>query len=343
MRIKLSTVIILIGALIGLSGATSLAFWGRPVRLNYPAKWPAPVYDFSKNPLTREGIALGRQLFYDPVLSRDSTISCSSCHLSFTAFTHVDHALSHGIEDRIGRRNSPTLMNLAWAQHFMWDGAVNHLDVQALAPIAHPAEMDHDIALVVKKLQQNDRYQQLFKAAFGDTRVTGERLLKAIAQFELTLISGHARYDRVMQGQDTFTVQEKNGYRLFQQYCNSCHTEPLFTNQHFENNGLPLDTSLMDYGRMTITGLPADSLLFKVPTLRNIEFSYPYMHDGRFRKLRDVLKHYTEGILHSPTLSPQLMNKIPLTADEKTDLTAFLLTLSDREFLFNPDFAFPKE
>ncbi len=225
----------------------------------------------------------------------------------------------------------------------MWDGAVNHLDVQALAPIAHPAEMDHDIALVVKKLQQNDRYQQLFKAAFGDTRVTGERLLKAIAQFELTLISGHARYDRVMQGQDTFTVQEKNGYRLFQQYCNSCHTEPLFTNLGFENNGLPIDTALMDYGRMTITGLPADSLLFKVPTLRNIEFSYPYMHDGRYRKLCDVLKHYTEGIQHSPTLSPQLMNKIPLTADEKTDLTAFLLTLSDREFLFNPDFAFPKE
>lgn len=343
MGINWSNLIILVGAFIGLSGAASRAYWGTPVRLNYPPDWPAPVYDFSKNPLTREGIALGRKLFYDPVLSRDSTISCSSCHLSFTAFTHVDHALSHGIEDRIGRRNSPALMNLAWARHFMWDGAVNHLDVQALAPIAHPAEMDHDIALVVKKLQPIDRYQQLFKAAFGDTRVTGERLLKAIAQFELTLISANTRYDRVKQGIDTFTLQEKNGYRLFQQHCNSCHTEPFFTNQLFENNGLPLDTSLLDYGKMTISGLPADSLRFKVPTLRNLEFSYPYMHDGRFRKLRDVLKHYTESIQQSPTLSPQLMNKIPLTADEKTDLTAFLLTLTDRDFLFNPDFAFPKE
>lgn len=307
---------------------------GEPLALQYPAYWPAPAYDFSRNPLTKEGVALGRQLFYDPVLSRDSTVSCSSCHLSYTAFTHVDHALSHGIGDRIGTRNSPALMNLAWSRLLMWDGAVNHLDVQALAPVSNPLEMDENIAHVVEKLQRNPRYRALFTAAFGDDRVTGERTLKALAQFELTLVSADSRYDRVMQGRDSFSRQEQNGYRLFRQFCADCHAEPFFTHFGFEKNGLPPDISLRDYGRMRITGLAADSLKFKVPTLRNIEFSYPYMHDGRFKKLRDVLNFYTQ--------TTALDQKITLSADEKTDLLAFLLTLSDRTFLFNENFAFPK-
>ncbi len=309
--------------------------FGDPIALQYPAGWPNPNYNFSRNPLTRQGVELGRRLFYDPILSRDSTISCASCHLSFTAFTHVDHARSHGIEDRIGRRNSPALMNLAWARYFMWDGAVDHLDFQALAPIEHPAEMDEKLVNVVGKLQSRQPFPRLFFEAFGDSTVTGERLMKAISQFELTLISANSKYDRVIAGQDTFTSQEQNGYFIFQKNCNGCHTEPFFTNYQFEKNGLPADPELNDFGRMEITQNPADSLKFKVPTLRNIEFSYPYMHDGRFRKLRDVLNYYTT--------TTALDAPIKLSPTEKVDLTAFLLTLTDRTFLFNPDFSFPKK
>jgi cytochrome c peroxidase len=305
-----------------------------PVALQYPVLWPAPAYDFSKNPPTREGIELGRRLFYDPVLSRDSTVSCASCHLSFTAFTHVDHALSHGIEDRIGRRNAPALMQLAWATSFMWDGAIRHLDFQALAPLSDSTEMDHSIQQLVQQLSASPRYRALFKAAFDDADVTGERALKAIAQFELTLISANSKYDRMKAGQETFTEQEQNGYRLFQKNCARCHTEPFFTHFGFEKNGLPADTSLMDTGRMRITHDPADSLKFKVPTLRNIVFSQPYMHDGRFRKLHDVLQFYTSQAAAAL--------KIELSAAEKVDLMAFLNTLTDREFLFNPAFGFPK-
>lgn len=322
-----------------------LAFWllsaaenaltGDPAVLEFPQNWPKPNYDFSRNPLTKQGIELGRKLFYDPALSRNDMVSCSSCHLSFTAFTHVDHALSHGIEDRIGTRNSPALMNLAWSKHFMWDGAIDHLDFQALAPIAHPAEMDHTIEKVVQKIQSKTAYKALFFNAFGDSTATGERLLKAMSQFELTLISANSKYDRMILGQETFTEQEQNGYRLFQKNCASCHTEPLFTNSGFERNGLPVDTTLNDYGRMKITKLPSDSLKFKVPTLRNIEFSYPYMHDGRLKKLREVIHHYTQ--------TTALDRKIDLLPNEKVDLVAFLLTLSDKEFLFNPDFSFPRE
>ena len=306
-----------------------------PVALQYPKNWPAPRYDFSRNPLTRQGIELGRRLFYDPVLSRDSTVSCASCHLSFTAFAHVDHALSHGIQDRIGTRNAPALANLAWAPAFMWDGAIQHLDFQALAPISSPTEMDHSIQKVVEKLGASTRYPPLFEAAFGDRKVTGERVLKAMAQFELTLVSAGSKYDRMVAGTDTFTLQEQNGYAVFQKNCAACHAEPLFTNFHFEKNGLPPDSLLRDFGRMNITKDPADSFRFKVPTLRNVEFSYPYMHDGRFRKLRDVVNHYAQ--------TTRLDRKIELSAHEKTDLVAFLLTLTDREFLFNPDFSFPKE
>lgn len=314
-----------------------------PVKLDVPAGWPQPTYDFANNPLTKEGIALGRKLFYDPILSTDSIVSCSSCHLSYTAFTHVDHAVSHGVGDSIGTRNSLALMNLAWSKSFMWDGAVNHLDMQALAPISHPDEMGEDFKHVIQKLQRSERYPELFRSAFGDDSITGERMLKALSQFELTLISANAKYDRVKAGAEVFTVQEAKGYALFQANCNSCHSEPLFTTGAFANNGLPVDTVYNDEGRMKVTADPLDSLLFKIPTLRNIEFSFPYMHDGRFKSLRNVLDHYAEGIQHSTTLAPELQKGIALTKNERTDIVAFLLTLSDREFCFNPNFAYPRE
>jgi cytochrome c peroxidase len=249
------------------------------------------------------------------------------------------------VSDRIGLRNSPALMNLAWGRDFMWDGAVNHLDVQALAPITHPDEMAEQLPRAIQKLNRQPAYRVRFAQAFGDSTATGEHLLKALSQFMLTLVSAGSKYDRVMRGEAgaTFTDQEKRGLALFRRCCASCHTEPLFTNQQFAHNGLPLDTALNDLGRMRITGSLADSLMFKVPTLRNIEFSHPYMHDGRFKTLSQVLNHYTKGIHDSPQLPGSLRGGIPLSAEEKVDLMAFLLTLSDREFLFNPAFSFPRE
>lgn len=314
----------------------------KDISFEVPKSWPKPHYDFTKNPLSTSKIELGRVLFYDPILSKNNTISCASCHSQYTAFTHVDHSLSHGIDDRIGTRNSPTLMNLAWHSSFMWDGAINHIDMQALAPISHPDEMGEKIETVVPKLQVSKNYRSLFYKAFGDSIITGQHTLKALSQFMLTLVSANSKYDSVMRKQTQFTVQEKNGYVLFQKNCASCHTEPLFTNLQFENNGLTLDTTLNDYGRMKITKNKNDSLKFKVPTLRNIEFSYPYMHDGRFKRLSDVLKHYTTGVQHGKTLAKQLVQPINLSSNQRVDLTAFLLTLTDKEFLFNPKYSFPK-
>jgi cytochrome c peroxidase len=308
-----------------------------------PYHWPKPHYNFENNKLTQEKILLGRVLFYDPILSKDSTISCNSCHSPFNAFTHVDHALSHGIHDSVGTRNSPALMNLAWQKTFMWDGAINNLDMQSLAPISHLAEMASNINDVVKKLNQSKMYKKLFDDAYNDSIATGEHALKAIAQFMLTIVSANSKYDKVMNNEDKFTLQEQSGYQIFKKNCNVCHTEPLFTNNEFENNGIGLDTTLNDLGRMKITQKKEDELKFKVPTLRNIEFSYPYMHDGRFKRLTDVLNHYTSGIKHSKTLSAPLRQNIVLTSNDKVDLMAFLLTLSDKKFLFDSKFAYPKE
>jgi len=298
-----------------------------------PDNWPKPAYNFSNNPLADEKVFLGRVLFYDPILSLDSTISCSSCHLSYVGFTHVDHSLSHGIFDRVGTRNSPVLINLAWNKYFMWDGAVNHLDVQALAPISHESEMNEKPEHVLLKLNRSRLYAQLFKNAFEDSAITGERTLKALSQFMLTLVSNNAKYDSVKRGESHFTEQEQHGYDLFRNDCSKCHTEPLFTNGEFENNKLPVDTLLKDEGRFKITGYEKDKYKFKVPTLRNIEFSYPYMHDGRFKTLSQVMEHYTQKSGYANTF----------TSIDKVDLIAFLLTLSDKNFLFNPDHAYPRE
>lgn len=308
-----------------------------------PPHFPQPHYRFDLNPLSTEQVELGRVLFYDPILSKDSSISCASCHSPYNAFAHVDHSLSHGIADRVGLRNAPALMNLAWQPLFMWDGAINQLDMQALAPISHPNEMDADLKSVVVRLRASTRYQALFRRAYTDNVITGERVLKALSQFQLTLVSAESRYDSVMRHQATFNAQQAKGYRLFGQHCQSCHPEPLFTNFRMANNGLPVDTSLNDLGRMAITGLAQDSLLFKVPTLRNVEYTFPYMHDGRFKKLSAVLQHYTQGIEHSPTLAPELQKPLVLTSDEKIDLIAFLKCLSDRRFIFDPAHAYPHD
>lgn len=310
----------------------------------YPDHWPQPVYNFKDRPLNASKIKLGRHLFYDPILSVNQTISCASCHLSYSGFTHVDHDLSHGVFDSIGTRNSIALVNLAWNKLFMWDGAVNHIEVQALAPLTHPAEMGETLPNVVRKLQQSEKYRQLFYDAFKDTAITGQYLLIALAQFQLTLISSNSKYDRVMRQEENtaFTAMELNGYQLFKKHCNQCHTEPLFSRNDFASNGLPIDTTLNDYGRVIISKNPADSFRFKIPSLRNIEFTYPYMHDGRFNTLRAVLGHYSQGIQMNNKGPLSLQKGLFLTSREKTELQAFLLTLSDTAFLFNPKFSYPK-
>jgi cytochrome c peroxidase len=305
-----------------------------------PKNFPAPIYNFKNNELDSNKIKIGRALFYDPVLSKDSSISCASCHSSYNSFTHVDHALSHGIADRVGFRNAPALINLAWHQNFMWDGAINNLEMQALAPISNPSEMNEDINHVLLKLNQSNYYKNLFAQAYGDSKITTERFLKSITQFLLQMVSANSKYDSVILKKSKFSVQETNGYILFKNNCSECHQEPLFTNLKFEKNGLPLDRKLNDIGRMRITMEPVDSLSFKVPSLRNIAFTYPYMHDGRMNKLQEVLNHYD-------TIQLQTQNgntiKIRLSKAEKVDLTAFLLTLTDQQFLFNPALSFPKE
>jgi cytochrome c peroxidase len=309
----------------------------------YPSYFPKPIYNFRDHPLDSTKIRLGRILFYDPILSKDNSISCASCHSPYNAFAHTDHSLSHGIFDSIGNRNAPALFNLAWQENFMWDGAINHLDMQALAPIAHPGEMGSNLAEVVSKLKDSPSYVNLFYKAFKDSTITGAKVLKSLSQFQLTLISANAKYDKVQEGKQTFNEQEANGYLLFKRNCNTCHTEPLFSSYQFANNGLPLDTTLKDLGRWQITSRREDSLYFKIPSLRNLSFSYPYMHDGRFNHLREVLDHYASDLSDLPNISKELKEqKIKLTSREKIDLIAFLLTLNDSDFVFNKNHHFQK-
>ena len=308
-----------------------------------PQGWPKPTYNFEYNPLTKDKFELGRTLFYDPDLSSDSTISCASCHLQFSGFTHIDHALSHGIDGKIGTRNSPVLINLAWNKFFHWDGGAGDLNQQAINPLTHPKEMDNNLKEILRRLNNSAFYRKRFYNAFGDSAITTEKLLKSLANFTVSLVSSNSKYDRFKRGAEEFNEQEKNGYRLFQKYCASCHAEPLFKIDAFKNNGLALDPELKDEGRKVITGSPKDFATFKVPTLRNVEFSFPYMHDGRFKKLREVIEHYNSLPNNKDSFSKELKKiKKPFSDSESKDLIAFLKTLTDKEFLYNPIFRFQK-
>jgi cytochrome c peroxidase len=312
-----------------------------PIYFEIPKNFAKPHYNFTSNPLTNEGFLLGRKLFYDPILSRDSTISCASCHLQATGFAHVDHDLSHGIEGKIGVRNAMSLQNLAWSKSFMWDGGVNNLEVQPINPITNPLEMDEKLENVIIKLQRNQKYQQLFDDTFGTKKVTGKLILKALTQFELMLVSANSKYDKVIRNEEFFTESEQKGYNLFKTNCASCHNEPLFTSEKFENNGLPIDTTLNDIGRMKITNKKEDYLRFKVPTLRNIQFTYPYMHDGRLKTLTEVIKHYN-SLENDKILPKQLSKPMNLSDNDRVDLVSFLKTLTDNDFLYNKRFSYSK-
>jgi len=280
-------------------------------------------------------VFLGKILFYDPVLSADSSISCASCHSPYQAFAHSDHTRSHGISNQLTLRNAPPLFNLAWKKEFMRDGASNHLEVQALAPIEHPDEMGERFPRVVEKIKRQNFYEKWFLEAFGK-KPDGAAILQALSAFELTLVSKQSLYDSVMAGNAVFQAQQQQGYHLFKKYCDRCHQEPLFTKNGFENNGLPPDSSLKDYGRMRVTGRKSDSLLFSIPSLRNLRYTAPYMHDGRMASLSAVLMHY-RGFIGKKGPTPG----DTLSAKDRKDLMAFLNTLNDPAFVFAPENKYP--
>jgi len=295
-----------------------------------PEGWPTPVYNFSNNPLTPDGFTLGRYLFYDPILSSDNTISCGSCHQQFAAFANAGHDISHGVNGLLGTRNTPAIQNVNWLPTFMHDGGINHIEVMPLGPITNPVEMNETMVNVVAKLSASGKYKQLFTKAYGDDMVNSQRIFKAIAQFMGTMYSYNSKYDKVKSGEESFTAQEQAGYTLFVQKCSSCHKEPLFSDYDYRNNGL---VAFADSGRAHITGNASDRYKFKTPSLRNIEKTAPYMHDGRFYTLDQCLNHYVSGIVSTPSLDPLLTGGISLNTQDKSDIIAFLKTLTDTKFL----------
>lgn len=313
-----------------------------PLEWTVPEGFPKPVYDFAQNPLTREGFELGRKLFYDGRLSRDGNFPCASCHQQFAAFSSFDHPFSHGFDDGFSTRNAPSLFNLAWQKEFHHDGGINHLDVQPLAPLTAPNEMAETIENIIGKLKADPDYPVMFRKAFGDEQINSQRMLKALSQFMVTLVSANSKYDLYKQGKASFTPYEERGYTLFKAKCGSCHSEPLFTDLSYRNIGLPAIPNLNDVGRMRITLDPADSLKFKVPSLRNVALSQPYMHDGRFASLEACLQHYSNGVVSSSTVDPLVKNRIPLSRTEVVDLVAFLRTLTDTTLTRAPRFADPE-
>ena len=294
-----------------------------------PPGFPPRVYQSTVDANDTALAILGAALFEDPILSVDSTISCETCHQPFAAFAHVDHAVSHGVEGRIGRRNVPALQNLAWQTSFMWDGSIVNLDMQSLSPITGHDEMAENLDHLVRKLAAHPAYPGMFRRAFGTDSVSVPRLLRALGRFVAGLVSANSRYDRAMAGTDTLATNEQHGLQLFRKHCAACHTEPLFTNNAFASNGLLPDPVSPDSGRIIVTREDSDLFRFRVPTLRNISRTYPYMHDGRFKKLRDVLAHYASPQMQAQHADPRVQAIGPLSDIERKDIIAFLLTLTD--------------
>src|SRR6185437_9354103 len=311
------------------------------VAFKKPKGFPKPLYDLETNKPTPEGFMLGRKLFYDPILSKDNTVSCATCHQQFAAFAQTDHSFSHGVNGLFGKRNAPALQNLIWRDAFMVDGGVNHLDLQPIAPITNPLEMNEDLGSVLKKLQQNKDYVALFKEVYNDSVISSNHFLKSLSQFLSLLISADSRYDRYKRGKDTLSKSELNGLKLFRANCASCHAEPLFTDNSYRSNGIGVNPVIKDSGRYLITRFPDDLLKFKVPSLRNIEVSYPYMHDDRFYRLKQVLNHYSKVSSSKNNPDPILKNMPSLNEQEQKDIISFLKTLTDKAFLRDKRFMDP--
>ena len=302
------------------------------------------------NPLTFEGVALGKKLFFDPILSSDNSISCASCHIQNNSFSDPSQ-FSIGITGESGFRNASSLVNLGWSSSFNWDGSAVNLREQVFEPVVNPIEMANNWDQVEYDLNFNSVYRDLFKQAFNIDYIDSVHVAKAIAQFERTLVSANSRYDKWLRGEVMFTNEELDGYNIFNTErgdCFHCHSGKNFMDDSFHNNGL--DENFTDFGLYKVTGNEDDKGLFKTPTLRNIEYSSPYMHDGRFSTIDEVIEHYNSGGVYSSTIDPLMkyVNSNPygidgqtglmLTQQEKNNLKAFLLTLSDNDFIQNNEF-----
>lgn len=320
------------------------------------------------NPLTNEGVYLGRMLFYDPILSADSTQSCGSCHNQQMAFSDNGKRVSTGIRGLEGPRNSMPIFNLAWhTDGFFWDGRSEILRHQALIPIEDPLEMDETIGNMLVKLNRSSRYLEEFKKAFGAEEIDEELVGKALEQFMLSIVSVDSKYDRVKRGLDSFTNQEKVGQRIFNAEsitmdeepdpsnpvnfggdCFHCHAGDLFMIREFTCNGLPAST-LDDRGRGAITNNALDDYKFKTVSLRNIELTAPYMHDGRFNSLEEVVQHYLGPMENSACslvdepLMHALQDSVYLSNNHKAALVAFLKTLTDESLLIDERYSNPFE
>lgn len=317
--------------------------FNQPVELKLPSNFPEPVYDMKANPLTEKGVQLGKELFYEGKLSRTGAVSCGFCHQQPSAFTHHGHEVSHGVDDRLGKRNSLPISNLIWMKTFFWDGGVNHLDFVPLNPMENPLEMDETLENVLKKLNESEHYRAAFREAFGVEEIKSTEFLKALSQFTATLISANSRYDKYVRHEGgQLSAQELNGLTLFKGKCSSCHATDLFTDGSYRNNGITNDFRF-DKGREEVTSDVKDRGKFKVPSLRNVEYTDPYMHDGRLTSLEEVLNHYSNGVQISKTLDPFLLKDgrpgIALTEREKADIIAFLKTLTDKDFLADKRFS----
>lgn len=318
-----------------------------PLQVEVPANFPPMAYDLEANPPTQKGFELGRKLFYDGRLSSDGIVSCAFCHIQKDAFTHHGHTISHGVDNQAGTRNAPPIQNLAFQKVYMWDGAVSHLDLQPLLPLTSPVEMNGDLAAAVALMKRDARYRQLFGQAFPGKEIDTEHLLKALGQFMVMVISADSRFDHYRRNEPggALSAEELSGYALFQAKCAGCHATDLMTDDSFRNNGLAVNPLVNDVGRYRVTERLSDYCTFKVPSLRNVEKTAPYMHDGRFASLEAVMNHYAGGVVDSPTLDPLLKQGsalgIPLTATEKKQLIAFLKTLTDERYLNDPRFSEP--
>lgn len=311
-----------------------LLYDNHELAFNTPPGFPEVNSSFYTNKPTKYGVILGEKLFSDKRLSADNTISCASCHNRPSAFAD-NNIQAVGIEGRIGLRNTTPIQNLAFMRFYNWDGSKLNLESQPIVPIITHEEMASSILEVMGKITGDNDYVNLFKKTFGDETITPERIYRSIAQYEYTLVSANSKYDRVKRNEATFTENEMQGYHVFQQKCIACHSTELFTDQTFRNIGFPINPNSNEAGRARVTGDMNDYMSFRVPSLRNAEYTAPYGSFGQFSTLREVLDYFDNGVLEADNLDPILKNngnRIPLTEQEKEDIISFLKTLSDKQF-----------
>ena len=313
-----------------------------------PANFPQPVFD-TENPFTKEGIELGRMLFYDVRLSGNNKISCASCHDQKLAFSDGKGLGDTGVSGTVLHRHAPALINLAWANNgLFWDGGATNLESQAFGPLTATDEMHQDLFELVGELNAGPEYVKQFDLVFKD-QISSQNIVKALAQFQRTLVSANSRYDKFKRNEagGNLSAMELQGLELVRRKCQGCHAGELFTDNSFHNNGIDADFSNNQYeglfqGRFRISYNPADLGSFKTPTLRNVALTAPYMHDGRFAKLEDVIDHYSDKIKVSPTLDKGIpTDGFQFSSDEKRAILAFLKTLTDDEFIINSEFSKP--